>query len=82
VEELADPHGQLEARGVIPPLEKPYRLVVDGESVGELLAREASVSTQDGKPVVDARGGLVRVTLRSCQVKLIVAYRQYFVKSP
>src|ERR1700737_3034105 len=55
MEELADPYGQLQAGGVIPALKKSHRLVVDAESIRQLLARVAAVSTEDGQPIVDAR---------------------------
>src|SRR5438270_7597999 len=63
IEELADPDGQLEAGGVIPALDETHRLVVDVQSSRQLLAGQATVRTENGQPVVDARRGLCRVAL-------------------
>src|ERR1700737_5072742 len=69
VEELADPHGQLEAGGVICALEKSHRLVVDAERVGQLVARAAAVSAEDSQPIVDARRGLGGLSPKACHAK-------------
>src|ERR1700674_2034775 len=56
-EVLRRPERQVEAGVVLAALEVPDRLVVDVEPIRELLARQPTLRSHDGEPVVQHRVG-------------------------